>query len=142
WVPSVTPYLKGGRLSVVPLLYGDETKRKLIQSLMSGTPAVSTSIGVEGFDLQPDRHVLLADSAGAFANAVSTLATKEDLWQHLSEEGRGFVISNHGRDAVFRRFGYALAELMDPLSNVSIFWEEMQAAHSSAFDEDLNGRVV
>jgi SAM-dependent methyltransferase len=109
---------------------------------MSSTPAVSTSIGVEGFDLQPDRHVLLADSAGAFANAISTLATKEELWQHLSQEGRAYVIGNHGSDAVFRRFSYALAELMDPLSNVSIFWEEMQATHASGFDGDLNSKVV
>src|SRR5262249_16497633 len=111
WVPSVLPYLKAVRLSVVPLLYGAGTKRKLIQSLMSETPAVSTSIGVEGFDLQPDRQVLCADSAGAFANAISTLATNEDLWRHLSQEGHSFVVRNHGPDAVFRRFSYVLAEL-------------------------------
>src|SRR5262249_37457896 len=52
WVPSVLPYLQRVRLSVIPLLYGAGTKRKLMQSLMAGTPAVSTSVGIEGFDLQ------------------------------------------------------------------------------------------
>src|SRR2546422_7875 len=69
-------------------------------------------------------------------------ATSEDRWRHLSQEGRAFVITNHGGDAVFRRFSHALAELMDPVSEVSVFWEGMQPPESSGFDEDLNAKVV
>jgi glycosyltransferase involved in cell wall biosynthesis len=42
WVPSVVPYLERARISVAPLLYGAGTKRKIIQTLMIGTPVVST----------------------------------------------------------------------------------------------------
>ena len=39
WVPSVVPYLERVRVSLLPLLHGAGTKRKLIQSLAIGTPA-------------------------------------------------------------------------------------------------------
>ena len=38
WVPSVVPYLQRARVSILPLLYGAGTKRKLVQALMTGTP--------------------------------------------------------------------------------------------------------
>jgi SAM-dependent methyltransferase/glycosyltransferase involved in cell wall biosynthesis len=141
WVPSVVPYLERVRLSVIPLLYGAGTKRKLMQSLMAGTPAVSTSIGIEGLDLQHDRHVLVADSAAAFASSITRLITDRDLWQRVAEEGREFVRTRHGGEIVFRRFSRILAEIMDPLSTQPIFFEEMQPGSSSGFDYERDNTV-
>ena len=141
WVPSVAPYLERVRVSLIPLLYGAGTKRKLMQSLLAGTPAVSTSIGIEGFDLEHDRHLLVADSPAIFASSIARLITDRDLWQRLAEEGREFVRARHGSDVVFSRFSRVLAEIMNPLSAQPIFFEEMQPGRSSGFDCDLDNIV-
>jgi glycosyltransferase involved in cell wall biosynthesis len=57
WVPSLAPYLERARMSLAPLRHGAGTKRKLLQSLLHGTPCVSTPVGVEGLDLEPGREV-------------------------------------------------------------------------------------
>jgi glycosyltransferase involved in cell wall biosynthesis len=111
WAPSLLPYLQRVRLSLIPLLYGAGTKRKLMQSLMAGTPAVSTSVGMEGFDLEDDRHVLVADTAMAFAGSIVRLINDEDLWQRLAKDGLEFVKTRHGGDLVFAKFSRVLAEL-------------------------------
>ena len=67
WVPSVIPYLQRARVSILPLLYGAGTKRKLVQALMTGTPTVSTSVGTEGLALTPGEHVMVADDAEGLA---------------------------------------------------------------------------
>jgi glycosyltransferase involved in cell wall biosynthesis len=114
WVPEVLPYLSQSRISVVPLKYGAGTKRKLLQSVLMGTPAVSTRVGVEGLELVDGEHVLVADAADSFASAVTQLATEEALWQRLSRAGRAAVAARHSRstaqaafaatvDAVLRR---------------------------------------
>ena len=54
WVPSPFPYLNTARVSVVPLRYGAGTKRKVIQSLMVGTPTVTTTVGAEGLGVRDD----------------------------------------------------------------------------------------
>ena len=102
-----------------------------MQSLMAGTPAVSTSVGIEGFDLQDDRHVLVADTAAAFAGSIARLLNDEDLWQRLAKEGREFVRTRHGGEVVFAQFRRVLAAMMYPLASVPVFYEEMQPAPTS-----------
>jgi glycosyltransferase involved in cell wall biosynthesis len=112
WVPSALPYLEQARVSVVPVQYGAGTKRKLLQSLMVGTPAVSTHIGVEGFGLLNGEHVLVADDPAAFASAIERLALDDLLWQRLSQQGRAHVVARHGRTSVRARLRKALEIVM------------------------------
>lgn len=112
WVPSVVPYLQAARISVVPLRYGAGTKRKLIQSLLAGTPAATTPAGVEGIDIVDDEHVLVADDAAGFAAAVERLMTDEALWTRLAESGRARIAARHGRAEAQERLVRALAEVM------------------------------
>jgi glycosyltransferase involved in cell wall biosynthesis len=95
WVPSVEPYFEQVRISVVPLRYGAGTKRKMIQTLMTGTPVVTTSVGIEGLNLRDGLHVLVADDAETFAAAVTRLLTNERLWRKLAREGRAHVLRAH-----------------------------------------------
>ena len=112
WVPSVMPYLQSARISVIPLLYGAGTKRKLMQSLMVGTPCVSTSIGVEGLNLENGVHVLVEDDPAKFAQAVERLLTDEELWQKLKLEGRSHILAAHGRETVRACFDSVLGQIM------------------------------
>jgi glycosyltransferase involved in cell wall biosynthesis len=96
WVPSLAPYYRQARVSVVPLLYGAGTKRKVIESLMSGLPTVSTSVGVEGLDLHAGRHVLVADDPTDFAEGIKRLTTDSRLWRRLSTEGAAEMAETHG----------------------------------------------
>jgi glycosyltransferase involved in cell wall biosynthesis len=97
WVPSLLPYLHRCRLAVVPLLWGAGTKGKLIQSLMAGTPVVSTSVGIEGLDLRHEQHVLVADTPEAFAASIERVARDDELWGRLARQGAVHVRETHGR---------------------------------------------
>jgi len=98
WVPSVVPYLEQSRLSVIPLLYGAGTKRKLIQALMVGTPSVSTSVGAEGLHLKHGEQLLVADDPQSFADAIGRLANDAKLWKSLAKRGRTHVMGLHNRE--------------------------------------------
>jgi len=102
WVPSVMTYIAAARVSVVPLLYGAGTKRKLLQSLTAGTPAVTTSIGAEGIDVVDGEDVLIADDPDSFACAVERLLQEDDLWLALARSGKRKVEETH-KEAVVRR---------------------------------------
>lgn len=104
WVPSVLPYLQQARVSVVPLLHGAGTKTKLIQSLMVGTPSVSTTIGIEGLDVRDHEHVLVADDPTSFARAITQLLTDAVVWAGLARQGRTQILKAHGRDIVRAQF--------------------------------------
>jgi len=104
WVPSVEPYYAKARISVVPLLYGAGTKRKLVQALMMGTPTVSTHVGVEGLGLSDGREVLIADEPQQFAECIERLLTDEILWTEIADSGRKKIAETHDRVEAKQRF--------------------------------------
>jgi glycosyltransferase involved in cell wall biosynthesis len=112
WVPSVLPYLHRTRMSVVPLLYGAGTKRKLIQALMAGTPSVTTSVGAEGLGLEHERHALIVNTPGAFADGIVQLAKGRRLWARLAREGASHVRARHSREFVRFRFLEVIESLL------------------------------
>jgi hypothetical protein len=103
WVPSVLPYLHRTRVMAVPLRYGAGTKGKIVQSLMAGTPTVSTTIGIEGLHLRDGQEVLVADDPRTFASGISRLLRDERLCELLSRQGREHMTARHGRDVVRQR---------------------------------------
>ena len=50
-----------------PLLHGAGVKRKVIQSMMAGTPVVTTPVGAEGLDLVQGEHALIGADAADLA---------------------------------------------------------------------------
>lgn len=109
WVPEIEPYLLSSRLALVPLRTGAGTKRKVIESLMLGTPVVTTSVGAEGLDLVSGQHVLIAESADDFAAAVKRLTSDNDLWSMLAAAGAAHARAKHGPEAVRAPFEQLLA---------------------------------
>jgi glycosyltransferase involved in cell wall biosynthesis len=102
WVPSVIPYLEQARLTVLPLRYGAGTKRKLLQTLAVGTPAVTTTIGAEGFEPIDGTHALIADDPARFASSISMLARNDRLWRRLSRRGRADIATLYDREVARR----------------------------------------
>lgn len=111
WVPSIRPYMERSRITVLPLLYGAGTKRKMLQTLMVGTPAVSTSVGTEGLDLVDTEHVLVADDAAGFARAMTRLLSDEVLWNRLARQGRDHIVGRHSREVARQGFQTVLDAL-------------------------------
>jgi glycosyltransferase involved in cell wall biosynthesis len=109
YVPDVSGFFDGCRLSVAPLRYGAGVKGKVNQSLAHGLPVVATSQASEGMFLRDGESVLVADEPQGFADAVLRLYRDQVLWERLSAAGLD-VMENHFSFAAARR---ALSELVD-----------------------------
>jgi glycosyltransferase involved in cell wall biosynthesis len=75
-------------VAVVPLLTGSGTRLKILEAWAAGLPVVSTALGVEGLPVRDGETALLADSAEAFAAAVTRLLTCKELRQEIGSAGR------------------------------------------------------
>jgi glycosyltransferase involved in cell wall biosynthesis len=80
--------LARARAAVVPLLAGSGTRLKILEAWAAGLPVVATPLGAEGLTARDGEHLLLADGAAAFANAVSRVLANSDLRRNLGRAGR------------------------------------------------------
>lgn len=100
FVDDVRPYVHGAAVSVIPLRVGGGTRLKVFEAMAMGSPVVSTSIGVEGLELEAGRHYLCADDARSFAAAVVAL---------LRDRERRTTIATEARNYVEERFSFRVA---------------------------------
>jgi polysaccharide biosynthesis protein PslH len=85
-VEDVPTELARARIAVVPLRAGSGTRLKVLEAFACRVPVVSTSLGCEGLELTPDRHLLVADEPSAFANACVQLLRDDGLHDRVTED--------------------------------------------------------
>jgi len=82
-VADVLPYYASAAVVVVPLRSGGGTRLKILEAMAAGLPVVSTSIGSEGLAVEDNRHLLLADDPGTFADRIMLLFENEIIAEEL-----------------------------------------------------------
>ena len=84
---------------VVPLRIGGGSRLKILEALASGTPVVTTTVGVEGLRLTGE-HVTVADGPEAFAAAVVEAVRKPDVIRQQAARGRERVLAEYDWDGL------------------------------------------
>ncbi|MBI1915856.1 MAG: glycosyltransferase [Planctomycetes bacterium] len=99
-VADVRPYLCRSGVMVVPLRVGGGSRLKILESLASGLPVVSTTVGAEGLCLEDGQHLTIADGVEEMARAL--LATIDSPGPARAQAGRGreVVLSRYDWDAL------------------------------------------
>lgn len=100
-VEDIVPHLDQARLMVVPLRAGGGTRFKVLQAFNHRLPVVSTSIGAEGIDVQNGKHLLLADTAEAFADAVIKVVRNPQESETLAQAAQELVRSHYDWEKIF-----------------------------------------
>jgi sugar transferase (PEP-CTERM/EpsH1 system associated) len=111
WVDDVRPYLARAAAIVVPIRMGGGTRLKVVEALSMARPVVSTTVGCEGIDVEPGRHLLVADQPEELAAAVCRALDDPDLGIRLGSAGRDLVVERYS----WQRAGQRLCDLYGQL---------------------------
>jgi glycosyltransferase involved in cell wall biosynthesis len=98
-VEDVRPYLARAAVAVVPVRMGGGTRFKVLEGLAMAKPMVSTSLGCEGIDVEDGRHLLVADTAEDFADAVLKLFRDPLLASSFAGAARQLLEERYGWEA-------------------------------------------
>jgi polysaccharide biosynthesis protein PslH len=86
-VPDVRPYLASSGVMAVPLRVGGGSRLKILESLASGLPVVSTRVGAEGLTLTPDRDLIVVEHAEEMTAALCRALDNPELLRQTAEHG-------------------------------------------------------
>ncbi len=102
FVEDIRPIVRESAVYVVPLRVGGGTRLKVLDAMAMGKALVSTSIGCEGIDVEPGRHLVVADTAEAFARETVALMNDEGRRRALGSEARALVDERYAWPVVAR----------------------------------------
>jgi len=102
-VDDVASHLARASIVVVPLRIGGGSRLKILEAMAAGKAIVSTSIGAEGLDVVPGKHLLIADSPREFAACTEQLLDSKEMRQHLGLQGRRLVERAYDWSRIARR---------------------------------------
>jgi polysaccharide biosynthesis protein PslH len=112
-VADIRPYLAAGSVLVVPLFEGSGTRLKILEALAANVPVVSTAKGAEGLQLENGRHLLIAETADEFVDAVQRIWADKPLKNRLAENGRDLIKQRYSWSVAERKIRRALEDLTD-----------------------------
>ena len=113
FVDDVRPYVRDAHVFAIPLRVGGGTRIKAFEAMAMGCPVVSTTIGIEGLDVQDGVHYLRRDGAHEQAGAIVALLSDPDMRRRLSKQARACVESRFGHLAVARVFERACLQAIE-----------------------------
>ena len=87
-VADAVAELAAAQVAIVPLLAGSGTRLKIIEAWAAERAVVSTTLGAEGLEAAHGEHLLLANDAASFAEAISALLSSPEQRQALGKAGR------------------------------------------------------
>jgi glycosyltransferase involved in cell wall biosynthesis len=100
FVDDLRPYFAAAAVAVCPIRDGGGTRVKILDDLAMGKPTVSTTIGIEGIDVVPERDLLVADSPEEFVAQLTRIFDDQALAARLSENARRVAENVYSWDVV------------------------------------------
>ncbi len=112
WVPDTRPYVSEAAVYVVPLRMGSGTRLKVLEAMAMGKAIVSTARGVEGIEVKPDCHVMVADSPEDFASSVAALLRNPDRRRELGRAARALAEARYDWRMIVPTFERVYQEIL------------------------------
>ena len=97
-VPSVSdvrPHLGRASVALCPIRLRAGTQFKVLEAMALGVPVVATRTCCPGLEVEPGKHLLVADTPYEFVSAVELVLDNHALRTKLVEAGRKFVETHH-----------------------------------------------
>ncbi|SYZ73062.1 putative Glycosyl transferase group 1 [Candidatus Zixiibacteriota bacterium] len=112
-VTDVRPYVQNAAVSIVPLRIGGGSRLKILEAFAMRKAVVSTTVGAEGLEVANEKHLLLADTAKSFAEAILRLMNDSELRRNLGESGRQLAVEKYSWDILAEKLQRFLDKLME-----------------------------
>lgn len=91
FVEDFRPVVAEAGIYIIPLRVGSGTRLKALEAMSMSKAIVSTSIGIEGIEVESGNHLIIADSPTEMADAIIQLISDKERIKELGKSCRKLV---------------------------------------------------
>jgi hypothetical protein len=111
FVEDLNEALRETDLHLAPILSGSGVKTKIVDAFAIGVPTVTTSLGLEGLDVEGRDVALVFDTPAQFLEIVGAVIADPTMLDNIAFNASAYVSEQHVRDVVFSRYSKAYERL-------------------------------
>ena len=104
WVEDLDAVLQKAKVCIAPLSFGAGLKGKLLQSMLNGTPIVTTDVGAEGMYGNYKIPGIIANDHEGIAQAALTLYTQKETWESSLRDGDAILKNLYNKQKHLKEF--------------------------------------
>lgn len=94
-VDDMAAAVKDARLGVCPVRLAAGVQNKVLEYMALGLPVVTSSIGLEGLEAQPEQDLVVADTPTEYAEAIARIWDNDEMKTKLAINGHRYVNAHH-----------------------------------------------
>ncbi len=100
-VDNIWPYVNGVTIFVFPMEIGSGQQNKLLETMGAGKPVISTELGNSGIGAIHNEQIIVANSDGEIAQAITTTLSDAHLCQNMGTNAHEFVNRRYSWESIF-----------------------------------------
>jgi glycosyltransferase involved in cell wall biosynthesis len=112
FVENIWQELASKSIGIIPLKIGGGIRVKILEMMSFGIPLVTTEIGKEGLDAEPNKHLLVSNSPTAFADSIEKIWIDDKLGKSLVQNSKEKIKEKYTWSAVIQKFEDVYFELL------------------------------
>lgn len=94
-VDNMAAAVEDARLGVCPVRLAAGVQNKVLEYMALGLPVVTSSIGLEGLEAQPEQDLVVADTPTECAEAIARIWDNDEMKTKLAINGHRYVNAHH-----------------------------------------------
>ena len=103
YVDNLDPYLEKTAILIVPVLAGGGMRVRILEGFARQMAIITTTVGLEGIEAEPDRDVIVKDDPIEFSQAIINLLNDRKKLNQIANSGRKLVEQKYDWKVVFTK---------------------------------------
>ena len=91
WVHDIRESYVSAKIFLAPMMIGTGMQNKLLEAMALGIPCITTSLANNAIHARHEEHILVANDADQFKEAIRRLQEDQELYSKLKNNARSFV---------------------------------------------------
>ncbi len=117
WADNAKEIFENYRICLAPLQFGAGLKGKLIDSMLFGTPSITTSIGAEAMHDNLPWNGFIEDNPKEFAKKSIELYQNKKIWKKAQQNGISIINQCYSKELFSKKFINTIFKIEKNLEN-------------------------
>lgn len=100
WAENAFEVLEDAKVLLAPLRFGAGIKGKLADAMLTGTPSVTTDVGIEAMSSKPSWPGAVENEVSSFVLAAVDLYQNSDLWLQAQQKAQPILESRFNKNSL------------------------------------------